>query len=96
MDVSGDKKAMARIRRACEVAKRTLSTQTSAQIEIESLHQGIDFSLSISRAKFEELCIDLFKNTLAPVKQVTTKLFTLLDKLLCLIILIYSFLNLYV
>ena len=48
MDVSGDKKAMARIRRACEVAKRTLSTQTSAQIEVESLHQGIDFSLSIS------------------------------------------------
>merc|ERR1711871_1456788 len=70
MDVSKDKKAMARIRRACEVAKRTLSTQTSAQIEVESLHQGIDFSLSISRAKFEELCIDLFKNTLAPVKQV--------------------------
>jgi len=70
MDLSGDKKAMARIRRACETAKRTLSTQTSAQIEIESIHQGIDFSLSISRAKFEELCIDLFSKTLEPVKQV--------------------------
>ena len=74
MDVSNDKKAMARIRRACEVAKRTLSTQTSAQIEVVSLHQGIDFSLTISRAKFEELCIDLFKNTLDPVKQVISYL----------------------
>ena len=70
MDLKSDMKAMSRVRRACETAKRTLSTQNTAKIEIESIHQGIDFSLTISRAKFEELCIDLFKKTLAPVKQV--------------------------
>lgn len=72
VDVSSDNKAIARIRRQCEMAKRTLSTQMSAQIEIESLHQGIDFSMPFSRAKFEELNMDLFKKTLAPVKQVLT------------------------
>lgn len=70
VDMAGDKKAMARLRRQCETAKRTLSTQTSTTIEIESLFQGHDFSLSISRAKFEELCSDLFKKTIAPVQQV--------------------------
>jgi len=69
-DLSGDAKAIARIRRACEMAKRTLSTQKSAQIEIESLFQGIDFSMPFTRAKFEELNMDLFKKTLQPVKQV--------------------------
>eukprot|EP01038_Epipyxis_sp_PR26KG_P009233 gene9233-12447_t len=69
-DPSNDIKAIARIRRACESAKRTLSTQKSAQIEIESLYQGIDFSLTFTRAKFEELNLDLFKKTIAPVKQV--------------------------
>jgi chaperone protein DnaK len=70
LDISQDKKAMARLRRQCEVAKRTLSTQTSTTIEIESLYQGQDFSLTISRAKFEELCLDLFKKTISPVQQV--------------------------
>jgi molecular chaperone DnaK (HSP70) len=70
LDMSKDKKAIARIRRACENAKRTLSQQATAQIEIESLHQGIDFSLTFSRAKFEELNMDLFKKTMLPVKQV--------------------------
>lgn len=69
-DLSNDKKAIARIRRQCEMAKRTLSTQKSAQIEIESLHQGIDFSIPFTRAKFEEINMDLFKRTLVPVKQV--------------------------
>ncbi len=69
-DPSGDKKAIARLRRQCETAKRTLSSQKSTVIEIESLHQGIDFSLPISRAKFEELNMDLFKKTIDPVRQV--------------------------
>lgn len=69
-DLSNDQKAMARLRKQCEAAKRTLSTQTSAQIEVESIHQGIDFSLTISRAKFEELNNDLFKKTMQPVQQV--------------------------
>jgi len=69
-DLSGDPKAIARIRRQCEMAKRTLSTQKTAQLEIESIHQGIDFSMPFTRAKFEEMNMDLFKKTLAPVKQV--------------------------
>lgn len=70
LDLSGDPKAIARIRRQCETAKRTLSTQKSAQIEIEAIHQGIDFSMPFTRAKFEELNMELFKKTLGPVKQV--------------------------
>jgi heat shock protein 1/8 len=70
LDLSKDKKAIARMRKSCETAKRTLSSQTSAQIEIESLHQGIDFSMTFSRAKFEELNMDLFKKTMAHVRQV--------------------------
>eukprot|EP00602_Paraphysomonas_sp_CaronLab_P006907 CAMPEP_0185023668 /NCGR_PEP_ID=MMETSP1103-20130426/6313_1 /TAXON_ID=36769 /ORGANISM="Paraphysomonas bandaiensis, Strain Caron Lab Isolate" /LENGTH=700 /DNA_ID=CAMNT_0027556363 /DNA_START=13 /DNA_END=2115 /DNA_ORIENTATION=+ len=69
-DISNDKKAIARLRRQCETAKRTLSSQTAARIDVESLHQGIDFSLTISRAKFEELNADLFKKTLSPVQRV--------------------------
>lgn len=70
VSLAGDSKAIARLRRQCEGAKRTLSTQTSTQIEIESFFQGIDFSQTITRAKFEELNLDLFKKTIAPVKQV--------------------------
>ena len=62
--------AIARLRKQCESAKRTLSIQNSAQIEVESLFQGHDLSLTITRAKFEELNMDLFKRTIAPVKQV--------------------------
>lgn len=69
-DFSKDQKAMARLRKQCETAKRTLSTQTSAQIEVESIHQGIDLSITISRAKFEELNSDLFKKTMTPVERV--------------------------
>jgi len=70
LDLTKDNKAIARLRRQCEAAKRTLSTQKSAQIEIESIYQGIDFSMPFSRAKFEELNLDLFKKTIDPVKQV--------------------------
>lgn len=69
-DISKDSKAISRLRRQCEIAKRTLSTQKTAQIDIESFHQGIDFHLTFSRAKFEELNMDLLKKTIAPVKQV--------------------------
>ncbi|EWM26556.1 luminal binding protein [Nannochloropsis gaditana] len=70
VDVSQDKRALQRVRRECEKAKRALSVQTQTNIEIEALSQGIDLSLPISRAKFEELNLDLFKRTLAPVAQV--------------------------
>merc|ERR1739845_230834 len=53
---------------ACEKAKRTLSSATQASIEIDSLFEGIDFYSSITRARFEELCSDLFRGTLDPVE----------------------------
>merc|ERR1712211_150895 len=65
-DLSGNKRALRRLRTACERAKRTLSASAQANIEIDSLFEGIDFYTSITRARFEELCSDLFKNTLEP------------------------------
>eukprot|EP00566_Odontella_aurita_P007889 CAMPEP_0113542292 /NCGR_PEP_ID=MMETSP0015_2-20120614/9524_1 /TAXON_ID=2838 /ORGANISM="Odontella" /LENGTH=713 /DNA_ID=CAMNT_0000442329 /DNA_START=129 /DNA_END=2270 /DNA_ORIENTATION=+ /assembly_acc=CAM_ASM_000160 len=70
IDISGDKRAIQRLRKQCENAKRTLSSQTSATVDCEALSQGVDFSSTISRAKFEELNLDLLKKTLAPVTQV--------------------------
>lgn len=69
-DISADPKAIRRLRTACEKAKRTLSAATQASVEMESLYEGIDFYSTISRARFEELCIDLFKSTLVPVDKV--------------------------
>ena len=70
LDISGDKRAMQRLRRACENLKRSLSTQTSATIELEALKDGIDLRETLSRARFEELNLDLFKKTMEPVEQV--------------------------
>ncbi|XP_047137125.1 heat shock 70 kDa protein-like [Hydra vulgaris] len=66
-DISGNKRALRRLRTACERAKRTLSASTQASVEIDSLFDGIDFYTSITRARFEELCIDMFRGTLGPV-----------------------------
>merc|ERR1711902_76251 len=68
-DLSGNKRALRRLRTACERAKRTLSASAQASIEIDSLFEGIDFYTSITRARFEELCSDLFKGTLEPVEK---------------------------
>merc|ERR1712107_450375 len=68
-DLSGNKRALRRLRTACERAKRTLSASAQANIEIDSLFEGMDFYTSITRARFEELCSDLFKNTLGPVEK---------------------------
>merc|ERR1711955_102849 len=68
-DIKGNKRAVRRLRTACEKAKRTLSSSTQASIEIDSLFEGIDFYTSISRARFEELCSDLFRGTLEPVEK---------------------------
>jgi len=68
-DIKGNKRALRRLRIACECAKRTLSASVQANIEIDSLFEGIDFFTSISRARFEELCSDLFSGTLEPVKK---------------------------
>ncbi|GBO10625.1 Heat shock protein cognate 4 [Araneus ventricosus] len=66
-DLACNKRAIRRLRTACEHAKRTLSSSTHASIEIDSLFEGIDFYSTITRAKFEELNADLFRSTLEPV-----------------------------
>jgi heat shock protein 1/8 len=68
-DISRNQRAVRRLRTACERAKRTLSTSSTANIEIDSLFEGIDFYTSITRARFEELCSDLFRQTLEPVEK---------------------------
>ena len=65
-----NQRALRRLRTACERAKRTLSSATQASIEIDSLCDGIDFSVTITRAKFEALCDDIFKRCIAPLEQV--------------------------
>ena len=66
-DISTNNRAMRRLRTACERAKRTLSSSTQANIEIDSLYEGIDFYVSVSRAKFEKENEDLFHGTMDPV-----------------------------
>merc|ERR1719389_1606843 len=68
-DIKGNKRALRRLRTACERAKRTLSASAQANIEIDSLFEGIDFYTSITKARFEELCSDLFRGTLEPVEK---------------------------
>ncbi|KAK3394905.1 heat shock protein 70 family [Podospora didyma] len=70
VDVTKDAKAMGKLKREAEKAKRTLSSQKTTRIEIESFFDGKDFSETLTRAKFEELNNDLFKKTLKPVEQV--------------------------
>lgn len=69
-DIRGDARAVQKLRREVEKAKRALSSAHQTRIEIESLVDGEDFSESLTRAKFEELNMDLFRNTLKPVKKV--------------------------
>jgi len=69
VDIGQNKRAVRRLRTACERAKRTLSASTQASIEIDSLVDGKDLYDTITRAKFEELCSDLFKSTLKPVEK---------------------------
>jgi len=68
-DPTRNQRALRRLRTQCERAKRQLSTQTSVTIEVDSLHDGADFSLRMSRAKFEELNMDYFKKAMDPVSQ---------------------------
>ncbi|CAH8470219.1 unnamed protein product [Schistosoma mattheei] len=68
-DIRDNKRALRRLRTACERAKRTLSSSTQTNLEIDSLCDGIDFYTSITRARFEELNADLFRGTLGPVEK---------------------------
>lgn len=69
-DMSGDPRALRRLRSACERAKRTLSSATQAFIEIDALYDKTDFVSTISRAKFEEMNMTLFRRTMDPVEKV--------------------------
>lgn len=69
-DVNTNPKALRKLRAACERTKRTLSTNTEANIEIDSLCDGNDFYTKCTRALFEQLCMDLFKNCMTPVEKV--------------------------
>ncbi|KAF0767646.1 heat shock protein 70 A1-like [Aphis craccivora] len=68
-DVRSNPRALRRLRTAAERAKRTLSSSSEATIEIDALMEGIDFYTRVSRARFEELCADLFRSTLQPVEK---------------------------
>jgi heat shock protein 5 len=70
VDITSDKRALQKLRREVERVKRTLSSQHQARLEIEGLVDGSDFSETLTRARFEELNLDLFKKTLSPVQKV--------------------------
>jgi heat shock 70kDa protein 1/2/6/8 len=72
VDLSNNHRALRRMRTAAEKAKRCLSSQTMANIEIDSLNDGVDLSVQLSRAKFESLCMDIFQRTIEPVNKVLT------------------------
>ena len=69
-DMSENQRSLRRLRTACERAKRTLSSSTQAHIEIDSLYDGIDFNSTITRARFEDLCMDYFKKCMDPCEKV--------------------------
>ena len=71
-DLTQNSRSLRRLRSACERAKRTLSSSARASVEIDSLFEGIDFNTSITRARFEDLCGDLFRSAMEPVSKVLT------------------------
>jgi len=73
LDISNDKRARRRLHTACERAKRTLSSATTASLECDSLFQGIDFNYTFTRARFEDLVGNLLRKTLEPVVDVLTQ-----------------------
>lgn len=69
-DITTNPRSLRRLRTACERAKRTLSSSTNASVEIDALFEGIDYYTSITRAKLEMMCMDVFRKTLEPVEKV--------------------------
>lgn len=70
VDLSNNKKALRRIRTTAEKAKRTLSSTTQTVIDIDSLYEGTDFNMTLTRAKLDNLCMDIYQKTLEPVSRV--------------------------
>jgi len=69
VSITGNPRALRRLRTACERAKRSLSSSTQAAVEVDSLAEGIDYQTTITRAKFESMCESFFKRTVAPLDQ---------------------------
>jgi len=69
-DISSNPRSMKRLKTSCERAKRTLSSSATTSVELDSLYEGIDFNSTITRARYEELCADIFKRVLDPVEKV--------------------------
>jgi len=69
IDISNNQRSVRRLKTACERAKRNLSSATQALIEIDSLYEGVDFNLTLTRAKFDELCVDFFKKIVDLIDQ---------------------------
>lgn len=69
LDCSKSKRALNRLKKQCEIAKKTLSSSTEASIQIDSLFEGIDYELRITRARFELLCNDIFKRIFNPIEK---------------------------
>ena len=71
-DMSGNPRSVRRLLSACERAKRTLSMSTRTSIEVDALFDGVDYYSNITRARFEELNMDLFRQCMDPVERVMT------------------------
>jgi L1 cell adhesion molecule like protein len=69
-DITQNPRSLKRLKTAAERAKRTLSSATTASVELDSLIDGIDFTTTLTRAKYEELCADIFRRALEPVTKV--------------------------
>ena len=70
INITGNQRAIRRLGTACEKAKRILSSTAQTTIEVDSLAESIDYSFTLTRAKFEELCLSMFKETIPPVEKV--------------------------
>jgi len=70
LDITGNPRAMRRVKTACERAKRTLSSASTSNVEIDALYEGVDCNVVITRAKFEDLCGEYFRKSMEPVEQV--------------------------
>jgi L1 cell adhesion molecule like protein len=70
VDLSMNKRSLRRVRTAAEKAKRILSTSTQTTIEVDSVGEGLDMNILLTRAKFESLCSDIFQRTMKPVEVV--------------------------
>lgn len=70
IDIRNNPRAMRRLRTQCEKAKRILSSSAQTTIEVDSLAESEDYSITLTRAKFEELCMTMFKETIPPVEKV--------------------------